>query len=286
VLADLLRRSFFPVPQLSVKIGALERQSRFRRNLPGGDYLGIDLGADTSASVDLDDFLVFRSDRSHAVTFYAQLLYQHLHVLMGDLGFTFTFTIADAKEFRQLAFEHAAFDELVKAAEGVPRDALNIAGLAAAVASDRPISRRDVNMASRDYFLRDKEGKTAPEAADLLSEIVQRCVDQNSRQLVLLRPSESDNPLVQALYDNRLLHRIQQGITLDSEVGKRFDLYLVDYGCFVDILLRGEGRAVNDGTEVPRLVNDDSRTFGSPVLRPGSIISLSSARAKDTRRRS
>lgn len=281
LLADLLRRSFFPVGGISIKIGALERQSQFRVNLGSGDYLGIDLGADTSASVDLDDFLVFRADRSHAATFYGQLLFQHLSVLMNDLGFTFN--VADALDFRRLAFEPNAFSELVKAAEGVPRDALNIAGLAAAVASDKPISRRDVNLASRDYFLRDKEGKTSSGEAALLARIVTECVNRNSRQLALLRPQESDNPSIQALYDNRLLHRIQQGYTMESEVGKRFDLYLVDYGCFVDILLRGEGRAVSDGTDVPRLVNDESRTFGSPVLRAGWIDSVNAGEPRKWR---
>ena len=61
-LADLLRRSFFPVAGICVKIGALERQSHFIHITGrGAEYVGIDLGADTAASLDLDDFLVFRA---------------------------------------------------------------------------------------------------------------------------------------------------------------------------------------------------------------------------------
>ena len=49
----------------------LERQSNFIETTSRGTkYVGIDLGADTAASLDLDDFLVFRADRSHAVTFF------------------------------------------------------------------------------------------------------------------------------------------------------------------------------------------------------------------------
>ena len=270
-LADLLRRSFFPVPGISVKIGALERQSDFRRILPAGDYLGIDLGADTSASLDLDDFLVFRGDRSHAETFFGQLLYQHVSFLIEETGRRFS--IEDAADFTKVAFSSPGFSQLVRAAEGVPRDALNIAGLAAALAGKDAISAKNVHMASREYFLRDKEGKISPDAAHLLAEIVQRCVDTNSRQLVLRRPTESDDPLVQALYDNRLIHRIQQAVTLHDDYLAKYDLYLVDFGCFVDILLRGGGRAVSDGTDKMQLVKEDS-PHNALGLRGGSVVTL------------
>jgi hypothetical protein len=280
LLGDLLRRSFFPVEGIIVKIGALERQSSFRQNLPDGDYLGIDLGADTSASVDLDDFLVFRADRTHAYTFFGELLFQHVSVLMADMGYAFR--IRDAVEFRKLAFAGTGFAELVRASEGVPRDALNIAGLAAALAPDMPITARSVYLASREYFLRDKEGKISAEAARRLSYIVQQCVRIESRQLALLRPAESDDPVIQSLYDNRLLHRIEKGVTLDNDYSQKYDLFLVDFGCFVDLFLRGEGLAVNDGTDVLRIVNDQGRNPGGPRLRAGSIVTLPGRRNRPT----
>jgi hypothetical protein len=272
VLGDLLRRSFFPVPGIVVKIGALERQSVFRQNLPNGDYLGIDLGADTSASLDLDDFLVFRCDRSHAYTFFGELLFRHVSVLMADLGYALR--IPDAVQFRRLAFEGTGFAELVRASEGVPRDALNIAGLAAALAPSAPIGARAVYSASREYFLRDKEGKISGDAAHRLSDIVNRCVSIESRQLALRRPSESDDPLIQSLYDNRLLHRIEKGVTIDNDFSVKYDLYLVDFGCFVDLFLRGEGLAVSDGTDVMQIVNNAGRNPGAPRLTSGSIVTL------------
>jgi hypothetical protein len=274
-LADLLRRSIFPVERISVKIGALERQSDFRRNSANGDYLGMDLGADTAASLDLDDFLVFRSDRSHAVTFFSQLLYQHLVVLMSELGYEFV--IRTAADFRELCFARPAFDELVKASEGVPRDALNIAGLAAAIAGDKAITAYNINVAARDYFLRDKEGKISAKAEQLLNRLVKDCVEKETRVLVLRRRYESDNPLIQSLYDNRLIHRMQQGVFVDDDYSAKFDVYLVDYGCFANILASGEGRAVNDGTDVRRLL-DTSRAFQR--LRTGWVIQLPTGAAR------
>lgn len=277
-LADLLRRSFFPVTGICVKIGALERQSHFIE-ITGqrSEYVGIDLGADTAASLDLDDFLVFRADRSHALTFFSQLLYQHLVVLMSELGYEFI--VKTATEFREICFVSQAFDELVRASEGVPRDALNVAGLAAAIATDKPITVRNVQVAARDYFLRDKEGKISDKAQALLNRIVRNCIERETRVLVLRRPHESDNYLVQTLYDNRLIHRIEQGVMMGNDYSTKYDLYLVDFGCFVNMLSRGETRAVNDGTDVvSRRLLDGSRAMEK--LRSGSVIQLPAGAAR------
>ena len=271
-LADLLRRSFFPVAGICVKIGALERQSHFiEATGRGTEYVGIDLGADTAASLDLDDFLVFRADRSHALTFFSQLLYRHLVVLMSELGYEFQ--IRTATEFREICFASHAFDELVRASEGVPRDALNLAGLAAAITVDKPITVRNIQVAARDYFLRDKEGKISDKAQSLLNVIVRDCVERGTRVLALKRPQESNNHLVQILYDNRLIHRIEQGVMMKDDYSVRYDLYLVDFGCFVNMLSRGEVRAVNDGIDtVSRRLLDGSQAMEK--LRSGSVINL------------
>jgi len=212
LLADLIRRSFFPVSGVSVKIGTIERLSAFRVDGAGGDYVGIDLGADTAASLDLDDFLIFKSDRAHALAFFGELLYRHVSVLMSDLGYEFS--ISSAPAFVQTAFASHAFSELVKAAQGVPRDALNIAGLAAAAANTRPITIANVHAAARDFYVRDKHGKISQKADGLLSHIVHECTERGGRELLLRRYGESDSPLIQTLYDNRLLNRVRQIITL------------------------------------------------------------------------
>jgi hypothetical protein len=277
-LADLLRRSFFPIAGICVKIGALERQSHFMETTgQGSEYVGIDLGADTAASLDLDDFLVFRADRSHALTFFSQLLYQHVVVLMSELGYNFI--IKTAAEFREICFAGHAFDELVSASEGVPRDALNVVGLAAAIASDKPIVVRHIQIAARDYFLRDKEGKISDKAQGLLNSIVKDCVRRETRVLILRRPYESDNYLVQTLYDNRLIHRIEQGVMKGNDYSVKYDLYLVDFGCFVNMISRGETRVVNDGTDtVSRRLLDGSRAMEK--LRSGSVIQLPAGAAR------
>jgi hypothetical protein len=275
-LADLLRRSFFPVQGISVKIAALDHQSDFRHNLgKGTQYIGIDLGADTAASLDLDDFLVFHSNTSHARCFFSELIFQHISILMSDLGYKFT--IGTASELQQLAFSGTAFDELVRASEGIPRDALQVAGAAAATATDKPITPRNVHVAARNYFLRDKEGKISQRAEALLAQIVDDCVKQSSRRLALKRHGESDNAMIQELYDNRLIHRINSGVILDDDYTIKFDLYLVDFGCFINLLARGEGYSVSDGTDVLRVAESGRIPYGGGG---GSMIRLRTGTAR------
>jgi hypothetical protein len=95
---------------------------------------------------------------------------------------------------------------------------LNVAGLAAAIAADKPITVRHIQVAARGYFLRDKEGKISHKAQELLNRIVHDCVERETRILIRRRPQESDSYLVQTLYDNRLIHRIEQGVTIGKTI--------------------------------------------------------------------
>jgi hypothetical protein len=88
LLADLLRRAFFPVPGITVKIGAIEQRSHFREIADGGGHVGIEIGADAAADLDLDDFMVFGSDAEKAKDFFRELLFRHVRALgeSGDNG--------------------------------------------------------------------------------------------------------------------------------------------------------------------------------------------------------
>ena len=50
-LADLLRRSIFPVRGVTVKIAAIEQRSRFKIDGPAGTYVGLEIGADVPSGV-------------------------------------------------------------------------------------------------------------------------------------------------------------------------------------------------------------------------------------------
>ena len=76
-LADLLRRVVFPVNGVSVKIAAIEQRCRFRISDDVSGNIGIEIGADAAASIDLDEFLVFDNDTEQAKLFFQELLFKH-----------------------------------------------------------------------------------------------------------------------------------------------------------------------------------------------------------------
>ena len=62
-LAYLLGRIFFVINQITIKIGAIEQRSRFIDILSNGKHIGLELGADMTKDLNLDDYLVFDRDQ-------------------------------------------------------------------------------------------------------------------------------------------------------------------------------------------------------------------------------
>jgi hypothetical protein len=265
-LADLLRRSAFTVSGITVKIGAIERRSKFVERGKQGDYIGIELGADTSASIDIDDYLTFEDDRKEVQDFFANLLFNHAMQLMSEEGKDPGFP--SAQEFIRIAFSAGpAFTQLCFFSEGVPRDALQIASIAASLAQDEPISAGDVDGSNRQYFRRDKEGRLSRAAIEALGEIIERCVESDRRIIALLRPRQSTSEVVQELFDFRLLHRRAQRTSIpERPASEKYDLFMVDLGCFEDLVRTGRLRFVNDGGPALGIVRTTGR--GDPSTQP------------------
>jgi hypothetical protein len=273
-LADLLRRSAFTVSGITVKIGAIERRSNFVARGKQGDYVGIELGADTSASIDIDDYLTFEESRTEVQDFFSSLLFNHVKQLMSQEGKDPGFP--SAEEFIRVAFaDGPAFPRLCFFAEGVPRDALQIASIAASLATDKPISAADVEGSNRQYFRRDKEGRLSNAAIEALNEVIERCVESERRIIALRRPGQSTSEVVQELFDFRLLHRRAQRIPIpERPISEKYDLFMVDLGCFEDLMRTGRLRLVNDGGPAPGIVRTvrppDQPPRPSAVLIPGA----------------
>lgn len=242
LLADLLRRSVLPNSGITVKIAAIERRSRFSQPSPSGDYVGIEIGADAASAVSLDDFMIFDNVRSCAEEFFGQLFYNHsstrLSVMMNEPP-------RDADSFIEATFHRNAFPELVRAAEGIPRDAINIAALAAQHAHDEPIGLADVRRAARDWYLRDKQ--TAINANEPARQMLRRLVDEvvgrRHSRTFLLDDLVARHETINELYDGRLLHVLRRGIANRKNPGMLYDGFAIDYGCYVGQLLDGNLRS-------------------------------------------
>lgn len=235
-LADLLRRSLFPLQRVTVKIGAIEQRSQFHIAGLGGSYVGIELGADMAADLNLDDFMVFDNNARRATEFFEQLLFKHYLAVADELALSTRPT--SAALLIQGAFtQRPTFEEFVRASEGVPRDAINILSLAAQRAGDAPITREHIRGAARDWFQRDKDAAASAnaQARSLLHWIIDEVIAHRRARAFLL-DARMRNPLVDALFDARVLHVLKKNISSPDEAGVRYDAYKIDYGCYVDLL--------------------------------------------------
>ena len=231
-LADLLRRALFPIKGLVVKIAAIEQRSLFKLRGQNRDYIGIEVGGDVSTAVNLDDFMVFENDETRATQFLRDLVYKHYRAEVPG-----TELLSSDDLVRSAFTQSNAFEELVKAAEGVPRDAINILSVAAQKAADRKISIPDIRSAARNWYIRGKEAtvNSDPEAQRLLHWIIDQVIGaRRSRAFLLLSGTKHD--LVDTLFDERVLHVIKRGISAQDQPGIRYDAYKIDYGAYVDLI--------------------------------------------------
>jgi hypothetical protein len=233
-LADLLRRSIFPIQSITVKIGAIEQRSTF--HIPGkhGNYIGIELGSDASADINLDDFMVFDNDKNRAIDFFRELVFKHFKSVMDD-----DVSIPrNVGRFIQNAFtQENTFEEFVRASEGVPRDSINILSLSAQKAINKAISIQHLRAASQTWYQRDKEAAVSSnvDANQLLHWIIDKVIGHRKARAFLLRNS-ARNELVDALFDSRVLHLLKRNVSARDQPGLRYDVYKLDYGCYVDLL--------------------------------------------------
>lgn len=235
-LADLIRRALLPAQGISVKIAAIEQRSVFQLIGDHGDYLGIELGADVAADLTLDDFMVFDTNAERATQFFRELLFKHYKSVEAEAGVTNG--PASSQEFVQMVFtQRNPFDELVNAAEGVPRDAINVLTLAAQRAASDPISVAHVRSAAKTWYQRDKEAAVSanPSARSLLLWVVDEVIAHRRSRAFLLKSGER-HPLIDVLFDARVLHVVKHSIAAHDQPGVRYDVYKIDYGCYVDLL--------------------------------------------------
>ena len=237
LLADLIRRALLPVSGVTVKFGAIEQRSEFRVPLPNGDHLGIEIGADAAADINLDDFMVFGNDSAKAKEFFRHLLFKHVVAVLAEEGLQGEAPSSPQNLVQRAFTQHNAFDEFVRAAEGVPRDGINILELAATRAGDDLISIPHIRSAARAWYQRDKEAALSHEAHELLNWIMSVVIgSRQARAFMLMQGADRRHPLISALYDARVLHLLRRGIAARDQPGVRFNGWGLDYGCYVDLV--------------------------------------------------
>lgn len=235
-LADMIRRCLLPVPGVTVKIAAIEQRTHFL--IPGdhGDYTGIEIGADVAADLNLDDFMVFDYNATRAVEFFRRLIFNHFKTVQAEIEGTPAF--ASERDFTAQTFtQRTALEEIVRAAEGVPRDAINVLAISAQKAGRNPISVLHARSAAKTWYQRDKESAVSANlrAAALLRWVVDEVIAHRRARAFLVESGTRDL-LIDSLFDSRVLHLLKRNISAQEQPGVRYDAFKIDYGCYVDLL--------------------------------------------------
>ncbi|WDH32849.1 hypothetical protein [Pseudomonas chlororaphis] len=234
-LADLIRRSLMTVPLITVKIGAIEQRTNFRVADGATSYIGVEVGADMTANTNLDDFMVFDNDQAKASEFFENLIYKHLK---SELPEGYLDSTKPSQDLLRRMFTQSSntFGEFVRAAEGVPRDAINILIMSAQLALDDPISIPNIRVAAKRWFQQGKEQALRDsKTTALLRWIIDEVIAHRQAKAFLMR-SDAKHPIIEMLFDARILHIVKKGVSSNETPGVRYDVYGIDYGCYVDLM--------------------------------------------------
>lgn len=282
-LADFIRRAILPIQNITVQIAAIEFRSCFRVDY-SGDRIGLELGADIAADINLDDYFVYDASPSASVEFFSELLYRHLFAFSQEAGLK----EQNADEVVNAIFsQERVFSELARASEGVARDFINILQLAAMRSDQTKISMNEIRAAAKDWFERDKQRNldTNPKAQALLDWIRDRVIEGKKARAFLLRATAT-NADIEFLFDERVLHIARRSYSAKDDPGVRYRVWKVDYGCYVDLINTAknptgflfEGTAMHEGGEI-EVPDDDYRAVRRAILEIGEFEVHYSAQA-------
>lgn len=278
-LADLIRRAMFSIPNISVKIAAIEHRSSFRKDKPDGGYIGVELGADVTAAINLDDYLVFDHNEQRAKQFFSNFLNNHVRAIAKEIGIA----VEPDDDISKIAFtQENVFTEFVKSTEGVPRDAMYILSLVAQQALNSAISMPALRSSALTFYQQDKYNviQTNEENRRLLDWIRDMVIGQRRTRAFLL-PVGTADPIIERLFDQRALHIYSRSMSAAHRPGERFTVYKLDYGCYIDLantdkfpdalLVHGDGDGFRPGdideeSIIFSVPDDDARSYRRAIL--------------------
>lgn len=275
ILSHFIKATMLPIDKITIVIAAIEQRTNFR-SVSEGKSIGLELGSDIFADINLDDYLVFENNPEVASDFFSELLFKHYDAIDVEKSVE----LKSRDEFINNTFtQKNAFEELVRASEGVPRDAINIIQIAASKAGTDKISVPIVRQAARDWYERDKSTylDTNPKARELLHWIINEVIKERNARAFMIRADHHDETL-ERLFDERILHIAKKSYSSRDEAGLRYRVLKLDYGCYVDLMNTAKAPKYflpdleyNDGNIV--VPEDDYRAIRRAILDMGSFES-------------
>jgi len=138
------------------------------------------------------------------------------------------------------------------------------------------IAAQHVRSAARDWYQQDKQAviRSNKDLHDLLTLVIDDIIGKR-RARAFLFPSNVRNSFIDKLFDARLLPILKKNVSTHDEPGVRYDVYKIDYGCYVDLINtakmpEGLFEAEEDGADVAfvEVPKDDYRSIRRAILHP------------------
>lgn len=238
-LAEFLKRGVLPLNEATMKISALEYRCRFSNHTENG-LIGFELGADIATAPDLDDYYVFDRNPNQITDVYADVLFRHLSSELEEGYLGSQYNVNSGRQLASRLFtERATCAELARACEGVVRDLINIFTKAFFDSQRRgrdSIDKAAVVDSARQWFEQDKAQYLDDELQEVLRRIVDDVIGKRRARSFLLPRELERHPVVQRLFDARVIHHMQRGYADKDNPGIRYNIYSIDYGTYVDLL--------------------------------------------------
>jgi hypothetical protein len=313
LVAEFIKRSFFAEPRVTTKIGSIEYRSNFSSSLDHNIVLGFELGADVWSALELDDYFVYDRNTDKTVSMFGELLFRHIateveveslrrnlqknlpqrdgpveidsivrsvlqQVQTGGRHFAHEYDVASSDELMHKLFGNRdAFIELVRAGEGVVRDFINIfsgAFFNAVRRDESKIGISAVRDAAREWYEQDKAPNVTALQRVVLQQITDEVIGQRKTRSFLLEKEYEQTDIIRSLFDFRLLHLVHRGYVDEAHPGKRYNVYALDFGAYVELLgtPRAPERDLRDRDEIKSddviMPFDDRRAMRRVILRP------------------
>lgn len=238
-LAEFIKRGFLSLAAVVTKIASLEYRSDFGLDTANG-LIGFEMGADVSAAIDIDDYYVFDRNPSRITEAFGDMLYKHIVTELAPEYLATNYQVTNGLQFtRRLFSDVFVFQELVRSSEGVARDLINIfshAYFSAHRRSKDKVDKSAVIEAARLWFEQDKMRNLDDTLQAVLRRIVEEVIGNRKARSFLLPRELGSHPVIQRLFDLRVLHLVQRGYADKDKPGVRYNIYTLDYGTYVDLM--------------------------------------------------
>jgi hypothetical protein len=139
-----------------------------------------------------------------------------------------------------------------------------------------------VRGAARDWYQQDKQAviRGNRDLHDLLTRVIEEIIGKRRARAFMLTSNIRDSR-IDRLFDARLLHILKKNVSAHDEPGVRYDVYKIDYGCYVDLINTArmpeclfEAEEDAFGATFVEVPKDDYRSIRRAILHLAPLSSL------------